>query len=236
MIIGNPFWRYPLAVVPPEAAVAPLISAIRELDPTMRPFRIVSHEDESGRVFNASFFDTEDSMHRFLDWYGENALDRSCQYHACLAPAAAVEMELPTPGTLLFGAGNNVLGDTRFGEYQLGMAVRYSRQVLRSAEMRDEAAKIASSVEFEQRIADCMSERGISYFGRLIMSCDTTRECGGETSKTSSGSFLTAVRYGSLEDAQRGSAASRELLAEEIDRWFVSHTSVIGTASRVLEL
>ena len=48
--------------------------------------------------------------------------------------------------------------------------------------------------------------------------------------------ILTAARYGSLLDAERGSVAVRELLAPEMDRWFAGHESIIGTASRVLEL
>ena len=260
MIIGNPFWKYPIALVPPEPSVAPLITAIRELDSGKRPFRIVSHEDESGRVFNASFFDDEPAMRAFLEWYGTNALDPAGEFHACLTPAAAESDALPTAGTLLFGAGTSVLADTRFGEYQvrrraagsphahrwtrvslaaharapcaaaqLGMAVRYSRQTLRSAAMRADAAEEVASAEFEQRIAECMQAHGVAYFGRLIMS---EAHGAGEDG----GTFLTAVRYGSLDDAQRGSALAREMLAPEIGRWFSQTSQIIGTASRVLEI
>ena len=65
MILGKPWWRYPLAVVPPEPQVAPLITAIRQLEEERRPFRIISHEDEAGRVFNASFFDDESKMNGY---------------------------------------------------------------------------------------------------------------------------------------------------------------------------
>ena len=116
-------------------------------------------------------------------------------------------------------------------QYQLGMAVRYSRQVLRSAVMREEASVEAATADFEERIASLMQAYGVSYFGRLIMA-EQPSGAGGEDG----GTFLTAVRYGSLEDARRGSAAVRELMAPELDRWFSSHTSIIGTASRVLEL
>ena len=100
--------------------------------------------------------------------------------------------------------------------------------MLRSAEMRAEAAVEAASHEFEERIASVLQAHGISYFGRLIMASDEGEEGGG--------AFLTAVRYGSLDDAVRGSAALREHLAPELDRWFDTHRSIIGVASRVLEL
>ena len=141
VIVGKPYWSYPLAVMPPPEKVAPLITAIRELDSSRRPFRIISHEEgSSGRVFNASFFQDENTMRSFLSWYGENALEKSGKYFGCLEPAAADPADRPTPTSLLFGAASSVLADTRFGEYQLGMAVRYSRQVLRSAEMMEEAS------------------------------------------------------------------------------------------------
>ena len=44
MIVGAPFWRYFIAVVPPEPQVAELIAAIRENE--SRPFRIISHVDQ----------------------------------------------------------------------------------------------------------------------------------------------------------------------------------------------
>jgi len=230
MIVGRPIWRYPLADVrQPQSEVAPLITAIRDLPSESRPFRMVSHEDATSQVFNASFFVDEPTMNSFLQWYDENALNPSGPYHECLkAPAAD---EVPTPETLLFGAGTSVLADTRFGEYQLGMAVRYSRYELLSAAARAEAAEEAASAEFEGRIAACMHEHGVSYFGRLVMSA-------GEADGP--GSFLTVSRYGSLADAERGSAAVRALLAPEMEHWFVEPTRpgshIIGTASRVLEL
>ena len=48
------------------------------------------------------------------------------------------------------------------------------------------------------------------------------------------GTVLTAVRYGSLDDCQRGTGASRDLLKDEVARWFSSST-IMGTAQRVLE-
>jgi hypothetical protein len=126
MIVGRPIWRYPLADVrQPQSEVAPLITAIRDLPSESRPFRMVSHEDATGQVFNASFFVDEPTMNSFLQWYDENALNPSGPYHECLkAPAAD---EVPTPETLLFGAGTSVLADTRFGEYQLGSTHRPPR-------------------------------------------------------------------------------------------------------------
>ena len=151
MIVGSPFWRYFLAVVPPEPEVAPLIAALRELE--SRPFRIISHVDEAGKVFNASFFDRPDTMAAFLDWYASNALSPDGEYHACLTSAAPPGGELPTADTLLFGQGSHMLADTRFGEYQLGMAARYSRYTLRDESTHAEARKLAAAPEFEERSA-----------------------------------------------------------------------------------
>ena len=53
---------------------------------------------------------TEDSS-----WYGKKALSPDGELHHCLKPAACDKM-LPTPDTLLFGTGSQVLADTRFGD------------------------------------------------------------------------------------------------------------------------
>ena len=50
------------------------------------------------------------------------------------------------------------------------------------------------------------------------------------------GTVLTAVRYGSLDDCQRGTVASRDLLKDEVARWFSEGTTIMGTAQRVLEV
>lgn len=225
MIVGAPFWRYFLAVVPPEPEVAPLINAIRELD--VRPFRIVSHVDEAGKVFNASFFEDEATMDAFLEWYGTNALTPGSLYHACLTSAAPEGGALPTEHSLLFGKGLHVLADTRFGEFQLGMAARYSSYRLRDEAMHSEARVQAATSEFEERIAAHMQAEGIAYFGRLIME---------QPSDGGAAEFVTAARYGSIEDAHRGTMLTRELVGDDMSRWFQSHSDLIGTATRVLEL
>lgn len=229
MVVGNPHWRYPIAVVPSEPKVTPLVEAIRSAP--QRPFRIVSHEDEHGRVFNASFFEDADTMHGFLEWYAANALDPEGEYHNCLESASAVEAGLPSNETLLFGRGSDVLADTRFGEYQLGMAVRYTAWELRSQETREEACVEAASAEFEERIASCMQANGVAYFGRLLM-------MDGPVVDGHPGVMLSAVRYGSVADAHKGSQLSRELVATELDQWFAPDRAktIIGTAQRVLEV
>lgn len=228
MAIGNPFWAYPIAIVGDNSIasqVSPLVAAIREAP--QRPIRIITHEDESGRVFNCSFFDDEETMNGFLDWYSTNALASDGPYHHCLQGAAADKGGLPTRETLVFGSGSSMLADTRFGEYQLGMAVRYCLWKCKSPEMREEA--IARAASLEPRIAALMEQKGISYFGRLILT--DTVEAGG------SGTILSAVRYGSLEDARQGTAASRAMLAPEVARWFEPNApTIIGTAQRVLEV
>ena len=97
------------------------------------------------------------------------------------------------------------------------------------------------SEAFEQRIAELMQSHGVSYFGRLVMRsvpaiAGPAARAAADEAEEGGGTFLTAIRYGSLDDAQRGTALVREHLAYEIDRWFESHEMVVGTASRVLEL
>jgi len=221
MIVAHPFWSYAVATAKPTAEVAPLIEAFKTLD--VRPFRIVSHESEDGKVFNAAFFEDKETMQGFLEWYAAEALLPGGTYQKGLTHALAPGESLPTPETLLFGKGVQLLADTRFGEYQLGMAVRYSRGVFRSAAAEEVARKEAPSQEFEERIAACMQDNAVSYFGRLVMI-------------EPDGTWLSASRYGSMDDLRRGSAAVRELMSSEVDTWFSSYESIAGTASRVLEL
>ena len=49
--------------------------------------------------------------------------------------------------------------------------------------------------------------------------------------------LLTALRYGSLDDARRGTAVVRELMGPELRRWFNNeHATLLGTTTQVLEL
>jgi len=221
MIVANPFWRYPIALAKPTLEVSPLIEAIRRLD--VRPFRIVSHEREDGKVFNAAFFEDQACMQGFLKWYGAEALSKDGAYQAGLSHALAPGEALPTSETLLFGKGSELLADTRFGEYQLGMAVRYSRGTFRSAEIAAAAMEEATRPEFEERIAAHMQYHGVSYFGRLVM-------------LEPDGSWLSVSRYGSVDDADRGTAAVQQLMSTEVNKWFSSYESIYGTATRVMEL
>lgn len=266
MLVAEPFWRYALATVPPEPEAAPFLEAMRRLD--VRPYRVISHETEDGFSFNASFFESADNMNAWLAWLAENALSPEGDFHGAIA-AAAKDTTLPTPATLVYGTGTQLIADTRFGEYQLGMAVRYSRQVLRDAAMLEEACEEASSAEFEQRIAYHMQENNVAYFGRLIMVDHTAEDR--PRNNGPAGSFLTAARYGSLDDARcvescscpnhtrqstralsppahildvtwwshgrrRGTQLVRQLMAPELERWFMEQTAIIGTAQRVMEL
>ena len=91
----------------------------------------------------------------------------------------------------------------------------------------------AAAPEFEQRIARCMQEEGIAYFGRLAMveNSDVTGH------GSSPPALLTILRYGSPEDARRGTSAVRELMHEELTRWFGNqHASMIGTITQCMEL
>jgi len=219
MIVGHPFWRYPIAVQPPEPAARPLLEAMRNLED--RPYRIISHYAEDGKVFNASVFVSDEKMRSFLRWYDSNALQPGSMYHGCLTDAASGEA-LPTADSLLFGTGTQVLDDTRFGEYQLGMAVRYSVIVFPSEEVEAEARRVATTPLFEQRIAQMNNASGISYFGRLVMASDSR-------------TWLSASRYGSIPEARKATELTRERFAPEFERWFASYTSIIGTASRLID-
>jgi hypothetical protein len=243
MTVGKPAWRFPLATPKARAAVAPLMDAIKRLDE--RPFRMVSHEDEDGNSFNCSFFHSEEQKLAFQDWEAKNALTPGSQFHECLTQASEA---VPSSEALYFGEGAQMLTDSRFGEYQLGMAVRYSRAVFRSREMMDEAAvQVGASLAprtplalspptrhgprahagdppFERIMARAGMKRGIPYFGRLVM---TTPD---------ENTWLTATRYGSVADAKEGKEVVKELFAQEMDRWFDSYESQYGTTSQLLEL
>lgn len=69
-----------------------------------------------------------------------------------------------------------------------------------------------------------MNSAGVSYFGRLVMKGENGRQ------------WISATRYGSVEDAHRGTAAVKEMLSPELAKWFVSYQSIVGTAVRVLEM
>ena len=231
MIVGRPSYKYPIAVVPPPEEVAPLMSAIRECE--ARPFRIISYMEDSGRVFNSSFFNDESHMNAWISWLSENALMPGSRFHECMLNAAADSDALPSSSTLLFGHGNTVLTDTRFGEYQIGMAINFSRQVPVSSDMSDDMREEAASVEFEQRVAQCMQENNVAYFGRLAMLEDANTAA----AKGSPPALITALRYGSIDDAKRGTAVVRELMQPELQRWFGNEvSSLLGTTTQVLEL
>jgi len=231
MSVVNPFvLREPLqeagqalpAVDAPVAQGPTLLSAIRAYD--HRPFRIISHECENGKVFNCAFFDNATDMAEYKQWFIANALTEGGAFHEPLSTAFANKADMPTPQDWLWGNGKVVLSDTRFGEYQLGMAVRYSRMTFRDAAAKEQAQKVALTAAFEQRIAKGMHDAGVSYFGRLVMSGDDGNE------------WISASRYGSIDDAHRGTAAVQQVLAAELAEWFVCYESLVGRAVRVLEM
>jgi len=228
MTIVNPFvHREPQLADALQAlpAVPTLLHAIKRYD--SRPFRIISHECEDGKLFNCAFFDSKADMSAYKAWYTACALTEGGKFHGPLSTAFADQSDMPTPETWLWGSGMEVLSDSRFGEYQLGMAVRYSRMVFRDEAVKDEAERAALTTEFEQRIAKGMNGAGVSYFGRLVMRGEGS--AGGHQ-------WISATRYGSVDDAHRGTAAVKEMLSPELAKWFVSYESIVGTAVRVLEM
>lgn len=199
-----------------------LLNAIREFE--HRPFRIISHVCEDGKVFNCAFFDNATCLEEYNKWFITHALSAGGAFHEPLSTAFADPADMPTPDTWLWGCGREVLSDTRFGEYHLGMAVRYSRMVFRDAEAKREAEQAALTREFEQRIAKRMHDGGVSYFGRLVMSGEDSSE------------WISATRYGSIDDAHRGTAAVQDAFGPELGAWFSSYEYIIGRAVRVLEM
>jgi len=235
MIVGRPAYRYPIAVVPPPAEVAPLLQAIRECE--ARPFRIISYLEDSGKVFNCSFFDDRVHMREWLSWLATNALSADSRFHKCMARAVADADALPTAETLLFAHGTTVLADTRLGEYHPGMAINFTRQVPRGAEQHVDVCEVAASAEFEQRIAEVMQQHGIAYFGRLAMLEGAEDAEDAAAVGRPPPALVTAIRYGSLDDAKRGTALVRELMRPELTRWFDNqYNSLLGTTTQVLEL
>ena len=172
MTIVNPFvHREPQLADALQAlpAVPTLLHAIKRYE--SRPFRIISHECEDGKLFNCAFFDSKADMSAYRDWYIECALTKGGKFHGELSTAFANQSDMPTPETWLWGTGlevgeapawqiatrlllsaaaafAQVLSDSRFGEYQLGMAVRYSRMVFRDEAAKQEAERTALTTEF----------------------------------------------------------------------------------------
>ena len=97
MIVGNPFWSYPVALATLQQPAGKLVEAIKKL--SFRPFRIISHNAEDGRVFNSSFFDGQDQMHEFLHWW----VLASCMPHSyfSLHLGQGVRIRLTSPSHAL---------------------------------------------------------------------------------------------------------------------------------------
>ena len=203
-------------------AVPALLDAIKACE--HRPFRVISHETDGGRVFNCAFFDNVDAFVSYREWFAEHALRPGGEFYADIAQTFADRGSMPTAESWLWGTGTRILSDTRFGEYQLGMAVRYSQATFIDAAAAEDAGQRALDPAFERKIARGMQDAGVAYFGRIVMQ------------EEASGRWITASRYGSLEDAQRGTAAVKRIAADDISRWFSTYEYIIGTARRILEL
>ena len=113
--------------------VPPLLKAIRGLDESSRPLRIVSHETDDGRAFNCAYFDSSVSFANYRNWFVEKAITPGGEYHAAHQAAFEDPSAMPSAESWLWGVGERVLSDTRFGKYQLGMGTRYSRMLFPDA-------------------------------------------------------------------------------------------------------
>ena len=87
-------------------AVPTLLHAIKRYE--SRPFRIISHECEDGKLFNCAFFDSKADMSAYRDWYIQCALTEGGKFHGALSTAFANQSDMPTPETWLWGTGLEV--------------------------------------------------------------------------------------------------------------------------------
>ena len=109
MTIVNPFvHREPQLADALQAlpAVPTLLHAIKRYE--SRPFRIISHSCEDGKLFNCAFFDSKADMSAYRDWYIECALTEGGKFHEALSTAFANQSDMPTPETWLWGTGLEV--------------------------------------------------------------------------------------------------------------------------------
>ena len=219
LAVVNPF-EHSLSGTNAMLVVPPLLQAIRSLEETSRPYRIVSHETDDGRAFNCAYFSDAATFVSYRKWFASEALTAGGEYHAAHKLAFEDPSEMPSSvDTWLWGVGKQTLSDTRTGEYQIGFGTRYSRMLFRSAEARAEAEATVLTPAFERRLKTGMEAAGIAYHGRLVMVDE-----GGDQ-----GGWFTTTRYGSREDAHRGTAAVRMLLADEMERWFASYETITGS-------
>ena len=219
MAVCNPF-EHNLSEDSAMLVAPPLLHAIRQLGEESRPLRIVSHETYDGRAFNCAYFSDAATFVSYRKWFASEALTAGGEYHAAHKLAFEDPSEMPSSvDTWLWGVGKQTLSDTRTGEYQIGFGTRYSRMLFRSAEARAEAEATVLTPAFERRLKTGMEAAGIAYHGRLVMVDE-----GGDQ-----GGWFTTTRYGSREDAHRGTAAVRMLLADEMERWFASYETITGS-------
>ena len=205
LAVVNPF-EHSLSGTNAMLVVPPLLQAIRSLEETSRPYRIVSHETDDGRAFNCAYFDGAESYSNYRTWFVKHALTPGGTYYAAHAAAFEEAGSMPSGETWMWGVGQRTLSDTRAGAYQIGMGQRYSRMIFRDAAARAEAEEAVLTPGFEERLSRGMEAAGISYHGRLVMSDE------------SGDGWFTQSRYGSLEDAHRGTALVRMLLHAEMER------------------
>ena len=201
-------------MVPP-----PLIDAIRSLPKDSRPTRIVSHETDDGRAFNCAYFEDAQNFRNYRDWFAKHALSSTGSLYEVHEAAFQCATEVPNTDTWLWGLGHSTLSDTRSGEYHVGMGTRYSRMIFHDAMARVEAENTVLTPAFEERLQSGMDAAGINYLGRLVMIDE------------SGGGWFTTTRYGSVQDAAKGTAAVRMLLAEEISRWFTRYETITGSVA-----
>ena len=187
--------------------------------------QLVAHTSlpHNSRQFNAAYFDDDIQFQKYSSWFREHALTPGGRLHEAWKARYLDTSVLPTPESWLWGVGQKVLSDTRHGEHQLGQAHRFSRMMFRDAAAKADAEQAAVDPQFEASIARELEEEGITYYGRLVMSApaDEAGNCGG---------WFTKSRYGSLQDAQRGTWLIKTFLfKEEMARWFYSHETIAGT-------
>lgn len=93
--------------------------------------------------------------------------------------------------------------------------------IFRDEKAREDAEQAAVDPQFEARISHEMAQEGIDYHGRLVLGVSARRKTGG---------WFTKSRYGTLQDAQKGTWLIKEFLfPEEMKRWFSSYETITGS-------
>lgn len=200
--------------------VPPVFEAIKELDEARRPQRLLSHETDDGRAFNCAYFADGAALAAYKAWYMAEAVAPSGSLHHESTRAYEDPALMPkSEQEWLWGAGQQVLSDTRSASgHQLGQGTRYSKYRFVDGAARAEAERVALTPEFEERVAAGMRAAGVDYYGGRLVMLDESGE-----------GWISSSDFGSLDDARRGAGVVDTLLRPELENWFASRETIVGS-------